>query len=582
MSCEFINQLSRLRKLSGESVDNINSFSPLNDYMHVPRVVESELKALLRRIAEKNDKILVLLCGSAGDGKSHLLSYLKNRDPEHLLDDFFIYNDATESTAPHLTSIDTLAELLRPFSDHFLNNGGHEKMIVAINLGVLNNFIDSKKGQGFSALKKYVEDSEIFSSFTKVSEYKEGSVFQHISFSDFHMYTLDSQGYHTEYLQRIFDKVFAQTEDNPFYQSFKKNTTNCTHCAICPVRHNYELMFDQQIRKSVINKLIEVIIKDKAVVTTREIMNFIYDILVHPDFSKETVSKERIRIEYFLNYLPCTTPLLMYELKDVSWLINLVRKHDHLQFRNYETDKHTLDFYTSNDISELYGNAVSRTPFRNLVKLNEFAKDSRKEDIKELVYRFIVRLSELKNEPITEQEREDFNEYVTYLYWQNKGIEGKKYIRKLYQQVRLAALKWNGDFGGESICIDDSNDQYWITEEVELVMCPAKVFDQPQEQEELYRFRPVLHVAFSGEGSSQDIAELTIDYSLFKLIKSINCGYRPSLEDKNSHPNFVSFVQQIIEFGKKREKIALISKSRTCDYVLKNDGFDFIFKKIAK
>ena len=83
--------------------------------------------------------------------------YLRNADDAHLLDSFELYNDATESSAPQLTSIDTLAEKLTPFNDENCNTDDGFKMILAINLGTLNNFIESEKGKSFSAIKKYVE-----------------------------------------------------------------------------------------------------------------------------------------------------------------------------------------------------------------------------------------------------------------------------------------------------------------------------------------------------------------------------------------------------------------------------------------
>ena len=60
----------------------------------------SHLSNALRKVNASGKKTLVLLCGSAGDGKSHLLSYLKNLDEEHLIDDYFVFNDATESSPP--------------------------------------------------------------------------------------------------------------------------------------------------------------------------------------------------------------------------------------------------------------------------------------------------------------------------------------------------------------------------------------------------------------------------------------------------------------------------------------------------
>ena len=117
MSCDFIVQLSKLRKLSPEAVENTNVFDKFKQYLHVERRVESELRALLRKVNKSQKKCLVLLCGSAGDGKSHLISYLKHSDAEGLLSDYKLYNDATESSSPASTSMDTLAERLFPFRD---------------------------------------------------------------------------------------------------------------------------------------------------------------------------------------------------------------------------------------------------------------------------------------------------------------------------------------------------------------------------------------------------------------------------------------------------------------------------------
>ena len=177
MACTFIEELSKLRKLSMESVENTASFAPFKQYLHVVRPVEDELRTLLRRVNRENKKCLVMLCGSAGDGKSHLMSYLRHADPEGLLNSFELYNDATESSAPELTSIDTLYEKLAPFNDENYQVDDGYKMILAINLGTLNNFIESPKGQAFTKLKQYVEDNEIFSSYTRKEVYISDSVF---------------------------------------------------------------------------------------------------------------------------------------------------------------------------------------------------------------------------------------------------------------------------------------------------------------------------------------------------------------------------------------------------------------------
>ena len=97
-NCELVNQLNRLRKSSSDSIDAISRFDDFKKYMHVSRRVEQDLIDILNKVNSGEKKTLVLLCGSAGDGKSHLLSFLKNE--EKLLDNYIVYNDATESSSP--------------------------------------------------------------------------------------------------------------------------------------------------------------------------------------------------------------------------------------------------------------------------------------------------------------------------------------------------------------------------------------------------------------------------------------------------------------------------------------------------
>lgn len=163
MSCEFISELRKLSKLSAEAVQNLDGFAPLKKYMHVPRQTEADFRTLIQEISGVDHKQLVLVCGSAGDGKSHLLSYLKYADEDRILDSWRIINDATESDAPNQTAIQTLAKRIEPFRDDRLNGYGNEKVVLAINLGMLNNFIDSEEGKSFSKLKQYVLENNIFS-----------------------------------------------------------------------------------------------------------------------------------------------------------------------------------------------------------------------------------------------------------------------------------------------------------------------------------------------------------------------------------------------------------------------------------
>lgn len=580
MACSFIAELSKLRKLSVESVENTNSFDDFKRYIHVLRPVETELRKLLVDVNDSNHKTLVLLCGSAGDGKSHLLSYLRNADQEHLLDSYEVYNDATESSAPQLTSIDTLSEKLAPFNDQNYTTDDGFKMILAINLGTLNNFIESEKGKNFSALKKYVEDNEIFSSYVRDNSYQTGSVFQHISFSDYQIFTLSENGVETDYLEELIGKIFQDREANPFFKAFKENS-NCSLCQKCPVRHNYHFLSNPIHQKALIKKIIEVVIKDKEIVSTRDILNLLYDILVHPDFDYTKMCQVATNdTQYLSEYIRYTTPMLLYEYDDISPLVNSIRKHDILKIRQADLDVDMTRFHALENIHDIFSSATDGTPYAVLNDTTNIADlGGIKADLKKLVYRFIIRIKDLKGElPPTKQEKL-FDEYIQYLFYQNSGQEKK--LSKLYEATKKAIMNWDGHFDSDTICIDDSNEKFWVLEQ--LLLKPSIYSNKPSADSVVQRFSTTVKLRFRKDSDSNlETAEISMDYSLFEMISAMKDGYRPTVQDKNQHTDFVSFIQRVIEFGNKATRIVLIPKEQEHDYrvVFEKTDFGYEFKVV--
>lgn len=73
-----------------------------------------------------------------------------------------------------------------------------------------------------------------------------------------------------------------------------------------------------------------------------------------------------------------------------------------------------------------------------------------------------------------------------------------------------------------------------------------------------------------------------MDFSLYELVSDMKDGYRPTVQDKNRHADFVSFVQQLIEFGNKSEKIMLVPKEsdKTYKMVFEETEFGYEFKVV--
>lgn len=579
MACEFIVQLSKLRKSSVESVENTTTFDQFKEYLHVERQVEIELRKLLKEVNQKQDKCLILLCGSAGDGKSHLISYMKNSDSEGLLSEYETYNDATESSEPKLTSIDTLTQKLSAFDDEHYDSQDGKKMIVAINLGTLNNFIESDKGKSFSKLRKYVEKNDILSSYAQNVEYHEGSNFQHVNFADYQVFSLCENGIKTKFLESLLAKVFSETEDNPFYEAYKKDSS-CSMCQRCPVRHNYEFLLNPIHQKAVIQRIVQAVIIDKTIVSTRDVLNLLYDLIVHPNFDKSCISVGTSDIQFLSDYISWTTPMLLNEYDDVSLLLNAIKNHDILKIRDANADEDATRFHSLENIEETFKLATEGTPYvvlNNISNISELG--GKKPELKKIIYRFVVRLQDMNMTKKKNEQQRRFGEYLQYLYDQNSGNERK--LGALYEATKKAVLNWDGEFGQDVICIDDSNEQLWILEQLHLKAAINK--NGPKIEGDIKRFSPVISLRYKKEPQDNtEAVKIRIDFALFQLIANMRDGYRPTMQDKNRHTDFVSFVQQLIELGNKSNRVFIVPKDSDKKYqmIFEENDFGYEFKVV--
>lgn len=574
MSCKFISELRRLSKLSAEAVQNLDSFDPIKKYLHVIRRTEADFKALMQSISTVSHKQLILLCGSAGDGKSHLLSYLKHNEPQGVLTNYEIINDATESSSPRETAIETLARRIAAFRDNRLEDGGSEKIVLAINLGMLNNFIDSEVGKDFSALKSYVINNNIFS-VAEALPHDRNSIFQHIDFSDYQLYTLTAEGAKSDYLQELFSKIFAKDSENPFYTAYKQGS-NCPHHIHCPVRHNFEFLMNEQVQAQLIQRIIEICIKDKLIVTSRDVLNFIFDAIASSDFDDKQFWKTINNQAKFLeSYIAFTTPMRVFENNGISDLIDCMTiyssKRENVELRDTEV----LNFYAADDITKTVSEVLGESQYSSmLMSYNLSTIDNNRDDLKKYIYKFIMHYQELAN-PKTLSIDMVYNRFVMDMF--NAYAGNKLKLKDLYNAVKDSIYAWDGVYGNDLICIDDSNDDYNILEQliIRFDVLPGTG------ESEIFQFAPIITVRFKNEAGTDSVA-LSLDYSLYKLIMAMQDGYCPTAQDRNIHADFASGVKALAEFGSKKTRIIIVPKRQIISdkYLFEESDFGCSFKEV--
>lgn len=571
-NCKFTNEFNRLRKSSSDSIDNVEKFDPFKSYMHVVRTAEEDLKEILRKINASGKKTLVLLCGSAGDGKSHLLSYLKNSDEEHLIDNYFVYNDATESSAPSKTAIETLNDHLDSYKDENLAMPG-QNVILAINLGVLSNFIESEYGNSFNTLKKYVENSNILTSQVSDHEYDSESHFQHVSFSDYHMYSLTKEGIHAGYIEQILEKVFIQSEQNLFYKTYSEACSVCSLSKKCPVKMNYEYMMDKKRQTFVAELLVKTSIQDKMILTTREILNFICDIIVSQKFSMNHFHRISMDDSAFLKeFIKQITPALLFDSSDVTILMNMLKKYDPLVLRSEETDERAISYYVSSNVAKEIQKAFKSSPYYDVVcEDGMIEKINSDRTLRINVYRILVRLQAIDDGVTSE---ETYNKFLRDLYWYNSGTTKK--LNGVYTLIEKAVTQWCGSDEDGNYCLDNRHSGFSLYEKVDMVPNPERVL-HPEETEELQRF--TLSIIASFDGKNRERIDLDIDYLLYELMDKLNHGYIQTADDRNNHADFISFIHRILQTGSLTTTLTILSENGT-KATISQSMFGYKFKVV--
>jgi DNA phosphorothioation-dependent restriction protein DptF len=572
--CKLISELRKLKRSSNESVDNASVEDSSHSYFHVVRKIEEEMRELLHKVNRRGKKALILLCGSAGDGKSHLLSYLKYSDvkKEQLLDGYEICNDATESSAPRMTAVETLAEKLVDFDDDHLSNNDGKKMVLAINLGTLNNFISSKADKKYEKLATYVKNQGIISDFESKENHPDESLFYHISFADYHMFSLSEDGAGYEDVDTLIKKIINDDKNNPYYMAYR-TCDKCHRHTLCPIRQNFEFMWEKINRDAIEYCLLEVEFKDKLILSTRDVLDFIYRIIVPPNYTDVFETLDSIdQTGIAENYIQSTTPMLLFDSEGVSELLSIIKNYDPLRIRSKDMDMDAIHIHSLDDIESEYKKVTKGTPYAKFVENSNLQKEASNPNVRQKIFNFLARLKMIRSDDFKKGNNNHFEQYLQYIYYQNTDQE--KELTALYKMVIKAAMRWNGIVKDEYICIDNSNREICVLEQLSLEGVHTKQNENPPKS--IIRYAPYIMIQLKNSNQSDDQknAKLNMDYSLFKLIVFMNDDYMPTAHDRNIHKNFDSYVQQLIKLGNKDKKVIIYDKVKNCYMSFSVDRFE--------
>lgn len=518
----FLEQLSVLQTSSIQSVVHAEEFTELQHYMHVERPIQEHFIHALEDAKNKNAAQLIMLCGSVGDGKSHLISYVHEIRPE-LLNEFYVHNDSTESHNPSEDEIETLEKVLSPFEGRGV---GRDKVVLAINLGVLHNFyVKHRQTHQFPKTILAIETSRVFEVDKDFDNSTEDVTL--LNFAGLQPYEISEKGATSRFFEEIIKKIVAPREDNPFYRAWQKDRE---HEVWTPAHLNYALLQEKQMLAAIVKVLVEAMMKEKLFLSTRALYNVIFDMIVPLDNTRFQPDK--------------MLPSLLYSRPERSDLMHALHTIDPVARRTEMFDHLLREFMLTNDATSMIQQYLTEN--KSYVNLWENVDGNFENYSKLLIRHYYI----LNHASLNERFYQFLQTLLSYYTKSNDAYE------KLFHLMIQAIGRWIGSPKDRFIYIDTIGEsEYQLAIPFQADARPGRQFGQAKGQIEINRLKPEVELGLEVNGK---MIYITIDYALFELLFNVANGYRPTRQDYTEALQFVEFYNDIIRYTNKSEEMLIV------------------------
>ena len=533
MMTKLTQLLTCLSQGSSDSVQDGLTLSTLDKYLHIKRSIEDTLAAKMTAINSENGGI-VLLIGSAGDGKSHLISTIRE---DIQFEGFRYHNDATESYSPTKTAVECLKDVLIEYSDERINST-EQKLVLAINIGKLNALIeDPEVKERFSVLVDFVnplfEEGSLNlqdSKRIKVVQFTNQQIFEFDKDNDSE-YPVDSI-FLREFLKRITD----QNTENPFYTAYK-NSIPLDNAVTDPVVLNYQLLSIPDVQNTIIKLVIESIVRFKLMVTPREFQDFVYTILVYEDLEHYTDDK---------CFLEALLPTMLY-CGNRSKIQRAIAQLDPLKYSNTKHDNDLAPLFTSAEVpAGFIDETINEYSPTLMNKVRLMCANNRKNIMR--TTQFLFRAKHLLSY------HSESTEYISYLralrgFFNSDGQE----VQALYQMVNTVIPRHYGSYYSPEktvpLNIQGSKHRLFAT----INLTPSEFFSY---YEDANVFSLVLVLTWICQGAT---VTLNVDFQLYEYLFCLNNGKLSLNFDSSKNMSFSHFIRELVSKSENNSEIIVMT-----------------------
>lgn len=484
------------------------------DYIYIETPIERDYKSLLGECRES--KAIIFLCGSSGDGKSAIIG-----QNQKYFDKYYDWHiDATHSFRPEQTAVEALNEVF----DHFIQ--GAKSLVVGINMGMLLNF--AREGNALhDDIKNAIKNYDI----NKVSS---GNI-HFINFEDYPKFKMMDDSISSSFILELIKKIAIISDSNPFYKAFQNDLDN----NLRSIDHqNFYLLGLEPIQRRIVELLVTVHLKYDQFLTMRSILDLLYVLLRDP----------RLLIDQLFEH-------------DSNAILENTQKEDPILFRTQHLDTFILE--RSNNKKD-----VQLEEF-----IHQFNEQSsfhilQKNDVHTLVRTFyLFREYDCCNNYHRRFDKDFLDsstlEYVKLIYAsQNYSLNTKPLLQSFYKEIKKAifayANKHNPSLSSNELFQFDTVNGYGIATPLEISASWSNI--ENNEEHNINNFKCYLKV------DEHTIEPFTVTLNMYKLILSINNGYRPNKHDRNTIIIFDEVLQKIATKLKTTRKLFFVKDNHKYEF----------------
>ncbi len=375
------------------------------------------------------------------------------------------------------------------------------------------------------------------------------------------IYTKGSKGQIVA-LKGLCEHIIVRKKVNDFYNSYKENCSTCKNKDKCPIKANYELISEDNVQNAIVDLLVQCIIKKKIIISTRALLNFMYDLIiarsyidVNSPMFKDKIAK--LKNEEYINSL---TPNIIFDHKELSFIFNALSTLDPLNVRNEKVDDFIIKFNNSTELIEFFDQYIDyqKGYIEKINNVNFDELEGRR--IKTNLLKLFIRSYYLCGKgDLFSLNDEVYENFIKYLYFWNKGDKAK--LIGLYGEIKDGILKWNGEAEKNhiNIFVGKTQVKYKVSEKLEL---KADTSSLPiNKDSELIKFLTEMEIRYKGDNLDTSCS-IDIDYSLYDLLIRVGNGYRPNKKDKNNFIKFIEFINKIECAGSQNNQLTFTEKNR--------------------